>query len=60
MTAVIECFLINAHHTWLFALKHSAEMKHWQKFSVESYVSIIHNILIGYHNLLNLAAGIDF
>ena len=58
MTAVIECFLINAHHLRAFAIENSAEIKYWLQFiSLEGYVSIILNILIGCQNLLNLAVG---
>ena len=37
MTAVIECFLINTHHAWLFAIENSAEMKYWQQFSTSKF-----------------------
>ena len=51
MTAVIECFLINAYHMRPFALENRAEMKHWKQFSISKLrklcVSIIFKILIG-------------
>ena len=37
MAAVIECFLINAHHAPLFAIENSAEMKYWQQFSISKF-----------------------
>ena len=37
MTAEIECFLINAHHTRPFTIANSGELKHWQQFSISKF-----------------------
>ena len=59
MTAVIECFLINAYHTRPFANENSAEMKYWQQFSMSKFSELCKHIFIGCQSLLNLAVGFE-
>ena len=59
-TAVIECFLINAHHTRPYALGNWAELKHWQQFSISKCRELSKHYFYWLHNLLNLAVGFRF